>query len=454
MRIENTAFVSRIQRTAVGGFLIVAGLILALTVAELGTRWLYPVLRSTGDTWANIDQRLDQSDVILELARGNQAAVPAALVSTVAHPYLGFVMDSEVELTSRDGTSVRPYSELGFLNGCLPPPNRDGAFIIGVSGGSVAAQFMTVGSGAPKLRELLQTDPYFQGKQIEFQNYALPGYKQPQELMTLNYLLVLGAQFDMWISINGFNDVVLPVIENAPAHVSIVYPRSWHLLNQRVVDLMGMNLRSATYAAAHHRDRLRSIVAAEPLRSSAFVRAWWDIADRALEEDTRALAGQVRDWQQQGTDGQSYGPVSLDGAGLDSEFLARRAMEIWKQSSRQMAKLCEANDIEYIQFVQPNQYFKGSKVLNAEEQRFAWTRDGYQPYAEMAYPLLVESLPSLQVEGVPVIDLTMIYRDEERTVYIDSCCHVNDLGNEILGQYFAEEILRAVHAKNTVTGSE
>ena len=105
-------FSSRLRRVTLTGLLIIAGLCVALVLAELGTRWLYPVLRGSNGTWSNIDRRLDQADVILELARGNQAAAPEVLESAIPHPYLGYVMDSNAELPAGIGL-VRSF--LGSL---------------------------------------------------------------------------------------------------------------------------------------------------------------------------------------------------------------------------------------------------------------------------------------------------------------------------------------------------
>ncbi|MGV2341075.1 MAG UNVERIFIED_CONTAM: hypothetical protein LVR18_46165 [Planctomycetaceae bacterium] len=53
---------------------------------------------------------------------------------------------------------------------------------------------------------------------------ALPGYKQPQQLMALNYVLSLGGEFDAVLNIDGFNDGALSILENAQPKASIAYP--------------------------------------------------------------------------------------------------------------------------------------------------------------------------------------------------------------------------------------
>ena len=77
----------------------------------------------------------------------------------------------------------------------------------------------------------------------------------------------------------------------------------------------------------------------------------------------------------------------------------------------------------------------GSKSLSTEEKRNAFQPEtGYGPHAAAGYPFLVRAGQELVAVGVPFWDLTMLFADEERTVYEDSCCHVNDLGRELMAR--------------------
>jgi hypothetical protein len=49
---------------------------------------------------------------------------------------------------------------------------------------------------------------------------------------------------------------------------------------------------------------------------------------------------------------------------------------------------------------------------------------------------------SLASAGVRFHDLSMVFAHENRSVYRDDCCHVNALGNEILGREIAFRILQ------------
>jgi len=49
----------------------------------------------------------------------------------------------------------------------------------------------------------------------------------------------------------------------------------------------------------------------------------------------------------------------------------------------------------------------------------------------------------LRDNGINFVDLTDIFADESRTVYSDICCHVNELGADLIAERVAREILAA-----------
>ena len=66
------------------------------------------------------------------------------------------------------------------------------------------------------LEQELSQLPRFSGKSFRFVRLAIDGNKQPQQLMTLNYLLTLGAEFDIVINLDGVNEASLPGMDNVP----------------------------------------------------------------------------------------------------------------------------------------------------------------------------------------------------------------------------------------------
>ena len=92
-------------------------------------------------------------------------------------------------------------------------------------GGSVACLFAL--NGTRRLEVELAKDTRFAHKELVFVNLALGGYKQPQQLMTLAYLLSLGAEFDLILNIDGFNEVALDEFENGAEKLFPAFPRGW-----------------------------------------------------------------------------------------------------------------------------------------------------------------------------------------------------------------------------------
>ena len=52
---------------------------------------------------------------------------------------------------------------------------------------------------------------HFQGKNIRLISLAVSGHKQPQQLMTVLYYLILGGKLELLINLDGFNEVTGPI---------------------------------------------------------------------------------------------------------------------------------------------------------------------------------------------------------------------------------------------------
>src|SRR5262249_52306613 len=106
------------------------------------------------------------------------------------HPYVGYVYDADVHRDRSRGFTVGPY---GFADQVGPLPKRDDRrVIVGIFGGSVALR-LAYEAGPLLIRELTSL-PRFAGKEIVLVKAALGAFKEPQQLMALNYFLVLGGE--------------------------------------------------------------------------------------------------------------------------------------------------------------------------------------------------------------------------------------------------------------------
>ena len=354
------------------------------------------------------------------------------------HPYVGYV--EEPPVVGGVGPAGEPLtfrvSEFGYVDTISPIQKKSpDKVVVGVLGGSVASYFARYGVGAVE-RELRRVEP-FARKEFVFVNLALGGYKQPQQLMTLNYLLALGAEFDILVNIDGFNEVALHAAENGTKGVSPVFPRAWFsrvgFRDPEMLRLVGKWAYSgeerAELAQRHQRF---------PLRYSPVANMVWKVLNRVENAKAARVFKQFSS-----ASGKTLGYAAT---GPAWEFPKREAVyehlaSIWKNSSVQLDRLSKANDIRYYHFLQPNQYVSGSKLIGPVERQLAFQVDHpYKEGVESGYPLLRQKGLELKREGINFVDLTGIYREHSEPIYIDSCCHVNGRGNVIMGAHVAEAI--------------
>ena len=382
----------------------------------------------------------------------------------VLQPYLGYVWAPDAGPPSDPTLRGLVIGRLGFpdVRGAAAPGAAPGAAAAGAAspagaeadgtepGGKIALlggslSFIAGLAGGRPLRDGL--DEVLEGSP-ELEVWALPGYKQPQQLMTLTYMLSLGNVPDVVINVDGFNDLVLPVVENLPHGISPHYPRGWAGRVRGVQGTEEQRWVGRLTVLEFRRQRLASLLALPLVRWSATADLLWHhrdsrqgaemaglrrmLADRSLPDERRFL---------------THGPELGDGAAADP---LGASVELWSRASVQMSRLCESQGIPYFHFLQPNQYLAGHKPLSEEERRLR-VRPAH-PYAEAAstgYPLLVAEGRDLRRQGVRFHDLTGIFADHPETVWSDDCCHLNGHGNALL----VAEIVRRIAGELGPPGS-
>jgi len=344
--------------------------------------------------------------------------------SYIVHPYVGYVIDY------KDGYS----NKYGFL-GPDPIAHRSpDKVIVGIFGGSVAGEYY--GIEKDELTKALQALPAFKNKKIEVYITALAGYKQPQQFMALNYILTLGGQFDIVINIDGFNEVVLPYVENLPNQISGFFPRSWNFFSRQTLGLDSMLVSASIEQHKINIAKLQSFF------SSPFLTFLGPIRDYFLSEESY----QMREDEEKlaallNSEPKEYRTTGPGNTATDTEGFGKNMVGMWKESSIQMSKLASANGALYLHFLQPNQYVAGSKPLSEKEKRIAFNNN--QPYkkaVELFYPELIKEGSDLVKAGVNFTDLTSIFKNNADTFYIDDCCHFNQAGNSILNQKIVQTI--------------
>jgi hypothetical protein len=352
----------------------------------------------------------------------------------VVHPYVGFAV------APPDSAQGLDLETLGLGVGPFLRERPGDATLVAVFGGSVAASFVGDG-GVEQVFDRIRELPELQGRRLVRLSLAQAGYKQPQSLMTLAYLLSLGAKLDAVLLLDGFNEIALPPLENLTRGVFPFFPRSW---DYRVADL---NLASETRALlgeaaflVRRRSELARAVEASPLRHSrTLLLAWW-LADRWISAE---LAQRRLDLTGERTGERlEYAATGPRWPRSDEATLYRDLISVWKESALEMRALCDAYGIRFHHFLQPNQHVPGSKPLGEEERAVAAPAGGpWAPHAERAYPLLREAGRELRQAGVRFHDLTQVFAGVEEPLYVDDCCHVNARGNALLAEAIARAIL-------------
>ncbi|MEM7050802.1 MAG: hypothetical protein AAF604_14135 [Acidobacteriota bacterium] len=356
-----------------------------------------------------------------------------AFPDEVLQPFLGFVIDPNLnQKKTRGPLEIGPE---GFYRRrqakALP---SDDPLRIGVFGGSVAFVFSF--RGGEVLSQRLQSLEGFAESGVAVESWALGGYKQPQQLMTLNWLLARGHELDVVINLDGFNDIALAQTENRFRQVSPFYPRSWDV---RVAGVPAGEAAARVGRVAFERQRrqLRAErFSARPWRWSATANLLWLALDRrAAQAVARAEAAAAELAGEESAGFLERGPTyRYRGADLVGDLVS-----LWERSSRLMHDLCAARGIRYYHFLQPNQYPEGAKPLSREERQKAYsTERRYRAVVQAGYPLLQQAGARLVADGVAFHDLTMLFAQVEETLYIDDCCHLNQRGNELMAAAIGE----------------
>ena len=341
------------------------------------------------------------------------------------HPYLGYVRDPNLN------EGVNAYGYFGASNPVQK--RREGQVIVAIFGGSFA-QYVYL-----QARDTLAAALNLTGEVVVV-NCAVGGFKQPQQALELVYLLAAGAEFDIVINLDGFNDVALPVAENIPKGVHPMFPQAWFYraagipTPDELVAIGRVALLREQRAAWAHR------FACPWLQRSRVACVVWKDGDARMEKkihsEQRAIAGSAPTNQPYSVTGPPYTPTD---EASTFEYLAR----VWKTSSLEMDVLCRAHGARYFHFLQPNQYVEESKPMSDEERAAAFDPAHiYRQPVAAGYPYLRAAGEELTSAGVSFHDLTMIFSNHPEPLYSDTCCHLNPAGCEIVAQAIGSAISR------------
>lgn len=317
-------------------------------------------------------------------------------------------------------------------------PTTGHDFEILLVGGSVADVFGAL--GAQHLEQRLAADPRFAGARIYTYKYARGGFKHPQIVNMVQYLLSLGFSPECVISIDGFNDVAL-ANENASWNSNPVLPSSPHwgvLAANGVADRCAIELAAEAVEALKDVEALARRSVNWHLYESAALSTLAMRRAKGHQEHARAASKAYSDRL-----GELGGTFVL--AGPPFGGLGRPAIELgvkaWVEGTRSLRALCEARDIRYFHVLQPTLHDPGAKPMTDEERSKGLIGETWLTGVQIGYPLMRSAGAELARGGEAFIDATKLFEHDTRTLYYDNC-HFGAEGNRILADFVADEILK------------
>lgn len=359
---------------------------------------------------------------------------------TVLHPYFGVALQ-----TLNDGGKLAidgkfRITEYGFEDEGPPLHQRSAdRVIVGILGGSVARQFSQFASDT--LAEELSQSPEFRGKKIQFVRLANNGFKQPQQLMIITYLLTLGAEFDLVINLDGLNESALPSIDNIPYGVNSAYPRDWGKIVATTVSTEFVRRGGYVSYLRYQQTELARWFGSKPWRYSPTALLVWGFRNHRADQDIMKQLTEMNQFAEKELSHCASGPPE---SFASADEIYSHCAELWTQSSILLHQLCAARGIRYFHFLQPNQYVPGSKQIGPEEARVAIREDCPISVAvRKCFPLLQAQAPRLSAAGVDFTDLTRVFADHPEPIYFDDCCHVITAGDLIMAKAIATRIRQA-----------
>jgi len=342
----------------------------------------------------------------------------------VAHPYFGAAYNSDYKVKYA-GISINDF---GLIDNKAPLPKKSNdKVIIGVFGGSVAWWL----SANKYFEEAFQDK--FKNKKVEIVRVALGAWKQPQQAQALSLLLQLGAEFDYIINLDGYNEIALASYNQT---VNYFYPFYWQQLSKDFYSSSAAEIVSKITYIKATQAKLAEFFNQKPLTFSYSSSFLWKLVNSILSGKINSNQKAIKSLSENSTYKASiHGPKIHVKYERFYQFLAK----FWYNGSMLMQDLCNARQIKYLHFLQPNQYLENSKVFTEKEQKeFILTGAGMGVIN--GYPILKKLGKELETKGVNFFDASLVFKKSRETTYSDSCCHLNDNGERVLTDFVVSRL--------------
>lgn len=424
---------------------VINGALLALLL-ELGSSAAYLV--HTGEFFYTRKARTSHSENLASTAQSGISVNDKILFQL--HPYFGFAQRGDLDFRFPDSKIAHHPNNWGFYSDYDYPFKRqsENQFIIGILGGSVAQSVAMFELENHTLTKVLQQLPYFKDKEIIVLPFTLGAYKQPQQLLILNYFLGVGQDLDLVINIDGFNEVALSYL-NYQNGMDISMPN--YLIVMPLVDLANKNLTfeemDLTLEILKGKSKISSADAGleSCTLASSYVVQWLRLKyltkkyNREVQRFNELSRAKLRD------DKSSLVRIYPNNSALSDTVVLERIASMWATSSLLMKATLDSRRSLYFHVLQPNQHYQTDRRFGEAEMKVAF--GGPSPYREgiiKGYPLLLSKVSLLRQSNENFFNATRIFDQTPGAVYGDNCCHYNRAGNELFVNYIAKSIAVAL----------
>jgi hypothetical protein len=345
------------------------------------------------------------------------------------HPFFGYVLKQGAFTNERLKLKVNRH---GFFSLYEYPfvKTKKNQFIIGVFGGSVANNFAVDEYINQRLSQKLKSYPEFANREVVVLNFGNGGYKQPQQLLILNYFLALGQEIDLVINLDGFNEVALSNLNNQ-AQFDVGMPSVQHLqpLTGVANNNLPLELMESIVQISGNKKQLKAAVDKLQTCQLAVCHAVTSLQVKQLVSSyQQAVVKYDNQVKNSDRDAANKGIVYIPKTDVVLEDAAAfdKMASMWYESSVAMNQILASRKIPYFHFIQPNQYYPTKRVFTQKEKEILISKES--PYIEgvkKGYPVLLSKVGDLQKAGVNIFSGVNILDDTKETVYKDACCHYN-----------------------------
>ncbi len=323
----------------------------------------------------------------------------------IPSPYFGYVCDPNAKDSGFNGTcNNHGFSEIKNFPYVKSKPNE---IVVGIFGGSIAENL-----GKYILRNqdkhALQIQNMFGHKPVTFINFGLGGYKAQQSFNVLSYYL---DSLDYVVFVDGQNELT--------QWPHPLYPHDFPFLTQKYFNqstFLNIAIRTTSLLRRLQNSLLNNLNTFGLLKSSALY--------FTVLEGVSLLKNKL-----------SLSIVNFQKYDQKDHLNTLTLLNRWKNTIKSSHILVTGTGKKYFHFLQPSPHSSILKPMSKEEQMITMTG----PFQPKEYWRSEEIKARddfyrshVQSEKITAHSLTSTFDHESRAVYVDDCCHVNSLGNELL----------------------